>query len=272
MADHIADYVDPSFSNVALLEFVDAWTATLGYTLQLYFDFSAYSEMAMGIALLFGIRLPLNFNSPYKAANISDFWRRWHITLSRFLRDYLYVPLGGNRRGLVWTMLALTTTMVLGGLWHGAGWTFVAWGAMHGAMLVTYKIWKLAGRPMPAWLGRSITFFFVMLGWVLFRANTIQDAFQIWRKMFRLDGIVFPPFFQPINFINAEISASPFGSGTELFLLIALAAFTLSAKNVHEIWATRTIPRWLDVVGLSVGATMACFFLNSRSTFLYWNF
>src|SRR5450830_1540606 len=144
LADSVAGYANQGFgaaaSGVSLTP-IEAWSAALSYTFQLYFDFSGYSDMAIGLSRMFGIRLPLNFDSPYKAASITEFWRRWHMTLSRFLRDYLYIPLGGNRKGPTRRYVNLLTTMVLGGLWHGAGWTFVAWGALHGAYLCIDHVW-----------------------------------------------------------------------------------------------------------------------------------
>src|SRR5579872_3966389 len=145
LADNVADYANPVFAAAnsgTPLYFFDAWAGALAYSAQLYFDFSGYSDMAIGIARLFGIRLPLNFNSPYKACNIIDFWRRWHMTLSRFLRDYLYFSLGGNHQGTFWRYINLFITMLLGGLWHGAGWTYVAWGALHGVYLIINHAWR----------------------------------------------------------------------------------------------------------------------------------
>jgi D-alanyl-lipoteichoic acid acyltransferase DltB (MBOAT superfamily) len=162
--------------------------------MQLYFDFSGYSDMAIGLARMFGIILPLNFNSPYKADSIIEFWRRWHITLSRFLRDYLYIPLGGSHHGSTRRLLNLFIVMVLGGLWHGAGWTFVIWGAFHGVLLIINHLWRslvtMAGwesftRLAPVrFSGWALTFLLVILGWVLFRANDIGDALSLLTSMF----------------------------------------------------------------------------------------
>ncbi|WP_421996198.1 MBOAT family O-acyltransferase [Reyranella sp.] len=167
-----------------------AWAGTLAYTLQLYFDFSGYSDMACGLALLFGVRLPPNFYSPYKAASIVDFWRRWHITLSRFLRDYLYIPLGGNRRGPARRHVNLLLTMVLGGLWHGAGWTFILWGLYHGLLLLAAHAWRegLRAPRLPRPAGVAITFLAVMLGWVLFRSETFAAARLMFDSLAGLGG------------------------------------------------------------------------------------
>ncbi len=187
-ADTLAGFATPVFQAADggwLPQLSDAWVATLAYTLQLYFDFSGYSDMAIGLGRLFGIRLPLNFHSPYKATNVIDFWRRWHMTLSRFLRDYLYIPLGGNRKGPARRYVNLLATMVLGGMWHGAGWTFVFWGLLHGLYLCVNHGWA-AMRERMGWgearglLGRGLatgaTFLAVMVAWVFFRAGTFGGA------------------------------------------------------------------------------------------------
>jgi alginate O-acetyltransferase complex protein AlgI len=189
VADTLGDVADPVFSLAAAgaaPSLPEAWLGALGYTFQLYFDFSGYSDMAIGIGLLFGIRFPVNFTSPYKATSISEFWRRWHMTLSRFLRNYVYVPLGGNRRGRVRRYANLLATMLLGGLWHGAGWTFVIWGALHGAYLclnhlasaLGFGAGRLGGRT-GLLLGWALTFVAVVVGWVFFRAPSVAAALQI---------------------------------------------------------------------------------------------
>jgi D-alanyl-lipoteichoic acid acyltransferase DltB (MBOAT superfamily) len=162
-----------------------AWIVTLAYTLQLYFDFSGYCDMAMGSALLFNIRLPLNFNSPYHALSIQDFWKRWHITLSAWLRDYIYIPLGGNRKGLARTIVNVFTTFLIGGIWHGAGWTFVIWGAMHGFALAINNLWKnLVAIRLNKVYGWIITFSFVHFAWIFFRAPDVTSAFDMIHRMF----------------------------------------------------------------------------------------
>jgi len=168
----------------------DAWTGALAYTLQLYFDFSAYSDMAVGLGLMFGIWLPLNFDSPYQAESIVDFWRRWHMTLSRYLRDYVYVPLGGNRHGTARRYLNLALTMCIGGLWHGAGWTFLCWGALHGAFLLVNHAWRaLRGNAAAGFLerraGQALTFLAVVVAWVFFRSTSLAAAMQMLRDMLR---------------------------------------------------------------------------------------
>ena len=175
------------------LSFTDSWITSLSYGVQLYYDFSGYSDMAIGAALLFNIELPINFNSPYKSTNIQDFWRRWHITLGAFLREYIYIPLGGNRKGEFKTSLNLIITFLVGGIWHGANWTFVIWGLMHGIALVIHRQWQKAGRKMNNALGIIITFLFVNFAWVFFRASTFSGAIAVIKSMiglnrFKYDG------------------------------------------------------------------------------------
>ncbi|MDM8540689.1 MBOAT family protein [Desulfococcaceae bacterium HSG9] len=188
IADSLAVWANYGFSHPLTLNFAEAWMTSLSYTLQLYFDFSGYTDMAVGAALMLNIKLPINFDSPYKALNIRDFWRRWHITLGRFLRQYLYIPLGGNRKGEMHTHRNLLITFLLGGIWHGAGWTFVLWGALHGIGTLIHRQWQkmppvisnLVTPPMVAWL---LTFNFVNACWVIFRAANLTDAYLIIKAM-----------------------------------------------------------------------------------------
>jgi alginate O-acetyltransferase complex protein AlgI len=196
IADNLAQFVSPVFAHLDAGGGVTtswAWLATLAYTLQIYFDFSGYSDMAIGLALLFGIRLPVNFRSPYQATSIIEFWRRWHITLSRFLRDYLYIPLGGNRLGEQRRYVNLLVTMLLGGLWHGAGWNFLVWGGLHGLYLSINHLWRgwRGSKPEVSITGLmvngacwAITFFAVVVAWVFFRAKTAAGAWQMLQGLF----------------------------------------------------------------------------------------
>jgi len=192
IADTFAVWATAGFDIATTLNLFEAWATSLSYTFQLYFDFSGYTDMAIGLALLFNIRLPVNFNSPYKATNIQDFWRRWHITLSRFLRDYVYIPLGGNRKGGFRTYNNLMATFVLGGLWHGAAWTFVFWGFLHGLALIIQRLWSKLGIKLWTWLAWLITFNFVNITWVFFRAKEWDDAVKVLGSMFSLDNVVLP--------------------------------------------------------------------------------
>ena len=204
LADGVAIYASPVFAAVdggQIIDFFSAWGGALAYTFQLYFDFSGYSDMAIGLARIFGIILPLNFYSPYKSTNISEFWRRWHMTLSRFLRDYVYIPLGGNRHGESRRYTNLFATMLLGGLWHGAGWNFVIWGALQGLYLTLHQFWSLLMAKLGlqninnriykvmAW---TLTFLAVVIGWVFFRATTFEGAIQMLQAMMGVNGVTLP--------------------------------------------------------------------------------
>ncbi|MBT5717801.1 MAG: MBOAT family protein [Opitutae bacterium] len=199
LADGIRPLADSIFSSVdgeVVLSLLEAWVGAFAFGLQIYFDFSAYSEMALGIGLLFGLRLPLNFNSPYKAVNIIEFWRRWHITLSEFLRDYLYKPLGGNRKGVANGIVNAVIVMLIGGLWHGAAWTFVAWGLIHGLLIGINHLFravkktekKKASSVVKIWICRLVTFFCVTLAWVFFRSQGFDEAFQVLKSMLGFNG------------------------------------------------------------------------------------
>jgi len=200
LADGIAPYANLAFGTAdggGSLDFFAAWGGALAYTFQLYFDFSGYSDMAIGIARMFNVRLPLNFNSPYKALSIVDFWRRWHMTLSRFLRDYVYIPLGGNRKGRIRRHGNLMATMLIGGLWHGAGWTFVVWGGLHGLYLVINHFWsRIAGDALSGFWGRisawGLTFLAVVVGWVFFRATSFDGAIAMLQGMAGQSGVSLP--------------------------------------------------------------------------------
>ncbi|MDR2417012.1 MAG: MBOAT family protein, partial [Holosporales bacterium] len=195
IADSLAPFIKLVFDVEAMkgnIECLTAWLGSLAYTFQLYLDFSGYSDMAIGLGLLFNIRLPQNFLSPYTSLNIQDFWRRWHVTLSRWLMAYIYIPLGGNRSGLARTLVNLFLTFLIGGIWHGAGWTFVLWGVMHGSALVIHRLWKLwignrkeavsfaKARVFSCWLA---TFLFINTAWVMFRAKSVTCAMHMYTSM-----------------------------------------------------------------------------------------
>jgi len=196
IADTFSKWATHGFDVATTLNLFEAWATSLSYTFQLYFDFSGYADMAIGLALLFNIRLPINFNSPYKATNIQDFWRRWHITLSRFLRDYVYIPLGGNRKGGFRAYNNLMATFVIGGLWHGAGWTFIFWGFLHGLALIIHRLWGKLGIKLWTWLAWFITFNFVNITWVFFRAKEWDDAIKVLYGIIAIDRIELPGFLK----------------------------------------------------------------------------
>ncbi len=242
IADSFAVWANNGFDNAKVLTFYEGWATSLSYTFQLYFDFSGYTDMAIGAALLFNIKLPINFNSPYKATDIQDFWRRWHITLSRFLRDYVYIPLGGNRHGNFRTYNNLLATFVLGGIWHGAGWTFVFWGFLHGIALAVHRLWTNLGFKMHSVLAWFVTFNFVNICWVFFRAKEWEDAIKVLSAMFGLTGFTIENVTL-INLIKLDRTTLDLISVTAgigridmlIYMFIAaVAIFVLFLKNTSE--------------------------------------
>ncbi|MBI2078582.1 MAG: MBOAT family protein [Euryarchaeota archaeon] len=189
IADTIAQTIDPLWSPTATLSTPGAWVAAVGFSLQLFFDFSGYSDMALGLGYFLGLRLPQNFDAPFQASSPSDFWKRWHISLSSWFRDYLYIPLGGNRRGARRTALNLMLVMVLAGMWHGASWTFAAWGAFHGLLLLGHRALEPQWASWPSAVQKTCTFFLITLGWVLFRAETVDHALVVYARMLVPTGL-----------------------------------------------------------------------------------
>jgi alginate O-acetyltransferase complex protein AlgI len=205
VADRLAKFVDPVFAAPALYSSSTVWAAVIAYSLQIYCDFSGYSDIAIGVSGIIGFDLPENFNMPYASTSITEFWRRWHMTLSQWLRDYLYIPLGGNRKGKMRTYVNLTVTMLLGGLWHGASWTFVAWGALHGLALAVHKLWSEKagerGWKLPGVLSWAITYIYVCFCWVLFRAASFHTAMVMVRKMLAFDSAGVQHLYLPLYLI-----------------------------------------------------------------------
>ncbi len=254
IADRLARPVTAFFDGAGQHGLVPAMLGVLGYTFQLYFDFSGYSDMAVGLAHLLGIQFPQNFNSPYKAANISDFWRRWHMSLSTWLRDYLFIPLGGSRGTLARTALNLAITMFLGGLWHGASWTFVIWGLYHGMLLALYFFCKNRGwAPSSARVGQVITFVAVALGWVFFRAETLSRALQIFGDLAGLHGL-------------GSMQAFP------LTFLASLPAAGVIAFFFKNSWELEFTPRPRYAYALAAMLVASVLLLGGGSPFLYFQF
>ena len=277
IADSFAVWATNGFDKALVLNLFEAWATSLSYTFQLYFDFSGYCDMAIGAALLFNIKLPINFNSPYKALNIQDFWRRWHITLSRFLRDYIYIPLGGNRKGRLRTYVNLMATFIIGGIWHGAGWTFVFWGFLHGVALVIHRIWSELGFKMNKILAWFITFNFINITWVFFRAKDWDDALKVLKGMFGLSGIVLP------NFLEAKlVFLSKYGVGFDNFMesvgdkntfLFILFGFILILSFKNSIKILEKLDFSFKYLIFSAAIfSWAILSLNKISEFLYFNF
>ncbi len=275
IADTFAEWANAGYADVAGLTLVDSWVTTLSYTLQLYFDFSGYSDMAIGLALLFNIRLPLNFNSPYKARDIQDFWRRWHITLSHFLTTYIYIPLGGNRKGKVRTYINIFIIFLVSGIWHGAGWTFLIWGALHGLASVVCRYWKLAGFKMNAILAWVVTFLFVHFAWVFFRALSLADSIAVLKAMFGFNGLGLPNGLASIftSFPADWFTSFPFGAySAELTITITIGLLiTWFAKNSTEIMyeTKRNLAMAVFAAALLFYSVMQ---LQQVSEFLYFNF
>ncbi len=258
LADALAAFVDPAFAQYAALSTGGAWLAVLGYTFQLYFDFCGYSDMAVGLGLMFGLRIPQNFNSPYKALDPSDFWRRWHISLSMCLRDYLYIPLGGNRGTERRTYINLLLTMLIGGLWHGANWTFIIWGAYHGLLLAAYRRFARLWDPLPALVRQVSMFALATIGWVWFRAPTLGAANILFQKLFAPASGVLPA--------GASVGLVAFG------LAIAVP-WAMGGLNAHEIVAKRPYRLWRAVaVAAAFGAVIAIMAGSGSSPFLYFQF
>jgi alginate O-acetyltransferase complex protein AlgI len=273
LADGIQPLVAPAFG-ANYPSFDQAWIGALAYTFQLYFDFSGYSDMAIGISLMFGIFLPLNFNSPYKATSIIDFWRRWHMTLSQFLRDYLYIPLGGNRHGRVLRYVNLMITMLLGGLWHGAAWTFVVWGALHGAYLCVNHAWSNYGPAVAPRFTRvanaaafALTFVSVVVAWVFFRADSISSATFVLSRM-----------ADPTNIVLGR------GEMANAMFIAIYAAIAWFAPNTQEIMGYdhkkrvvgENLNGWLRRPGFLYAAAATLAFgvlgISQHSEFIYFRF
>ena len=255
LADFFAEAADPGFLNAAG-DLFTGWKTALAYTFQIYFDFSGYCDMAIGLGLLFSIRLPKNFSAPYRAENIADFWRRWHITLGRFLMTGLYIPLGGNRCGKFRNCLNLLITFFVSGLWHGASWLFVLWGVFHGLALVVHRIWsKFLGLKMHRIPGRILTFLFVMLCWVLFRAANAGQAKQLYKAMFAPETVALP---QHIDLRSLLL----FLAGAFIIL------FLKPASDMEEKFKPTPLNAAVTIVLMVV--SMFCFV--KYSPFIYFNF
>lgn len=256
IADTFSLWATDGFDIAKALNFFEAWATSLSYTFQLYFDFSGYCDMAIGLALMFNIKLPINFNSPYKALDIQDFWHRWHITLSRFLRDYIYIPLGGNKEGRRRTYINLMIVFLIGGLWHGAAWTFVFWGFLHGAAIVIHRIWKALNYKLNEILAWFITFNFINITWVFFRARSWDDAIKILKGMFCGD------FMFNINYL-------------QVLILCLGTAIALKFKNSIELTFYKNFNfNWRQIVATSAFLFISILVirLNNASEFLYFRF
>lgn len=279
IADTFAVYANNGYDVAKSIAFTDAWVTSLSYSIQLYFDFSGYTDMALGSALMFNIRLPINFNSPYKAINIQDFWRRWHMTLSRFLRDYVYIPLGGNRRPKLLILSNLMITFLIGGLWHGAGWTFIFWGFLHGLAMVMQRLWAKLNITIPKILAWVITFNFINMSWIFFRARSWSKAIEVFKGMLGMNGMdlnlgglgLILPYTKQYGFVHGVWQTIMANINNPLpFIAVALLIIFL-AKNSNEM-STEFKPGWKSVLFIGVIALYSTWCLNKVSEFLYFNF
>jgi alginate O-acetyltransferase complex protein AlgI len=274
IADTFAVWATEGYSNIEALSLVDSWIATLSYTFQLYFDFSGYCDMAIGIALFFNFILPVNFNSPYKAVNIQDFWRRWHITLNRFFTQYVYFPLGGSRVGKVRTYVNIFIIFFISGFWHGAGWTFVIWGILHGLASIVYRAWSQLGLKLPKVFAWFVTFLFVHLAWVYFRAPDVASAHAMFAKMFNFGELQLPPRIAGIVADTFGLSFQSAAYYFDLKLIILIAIFfgvVLFMKNSIEKLETFK-PTVRNAAIISLVTVLSLLYLNRVSEFLYFNF
>ena len=278
IADKLALWVSPIFDNSNMMTFIESWAGALGYTFQLYFDFSGYSDMAIGLGLMFNLTLPINFNSPYKSISIIEFWRRWHITLSNFLRDYLYIPLGGNRLGETRRYLNLLITMLLGGLWHGAGWTFVLWGGMQGIYLSINHVWNKLNISLPKLFCWMTTFIATVFSWVLFRSSSLENAITFWKTMLGVNGIyltekysVYFPWLSNLGIQfqeNFPYLDAPFTKINYILILLFCICFFPNSQEIMGYFKP-------NIVWLTMGVILTCYCLlslNQVSEFIYFQF
>lgn len=278
IADTIAHFANAGFDMMESLNFVEAWLTSISYTLQLYFDFSGYCDMAMGIGMMFNIQLPLNFNSPYKSTNIQEFWRKWHITLGRFMTNYLYIPLGGNRKGELKTLRNLFIVFLASGIWHGAGWNFVIWGMLHGICILIHRVWKNTGRKLPKLIGWFITINLVNIFWVFFRAESLKSALKVLRGMIDVNGFLYL-IKNPLRILEitkeireiANERLGGLGNKEGLLILILSIIIVLLLKNSYEKVKKLNfkLNYFSEIVGYIIISILS---LTGMSTFLYFNF
>ena len=273
VADTIAILADVGFDSKTVLTMGEAWIVTLAFTLQLYFDFSGYCDMAAGIARFFGIILPLNFNSPYKSANFQEFWRRWHITLGRFMTNYLYIPLGGNRHGTYRTLFNLFLVFIASGFWHGAGWLFLLWGMLHGICIIVHRIWcqhfaKKCKINIPNSLSIAVTFLLCNLFWIFFRSKSFARALSICGSLMN---------FKHCRWLTSSFCRTIDNSGnyttSKLLVLMSIALLVVfilpNSSEMLDILKKYRVLRFALTVGLFVLGFLC---LGQDSPFLYFNF
>jgi len=266
IADNLSPLVHAGFDLGKNLTLIDGWLISFAYTFQLFFDFCGYTDMALGLGMMFNIFFPINFNRPYIAQNIQEFWRKWHITLSRFLRDYIYIPFGGNRK---FHLRNLFLTFLIGGIWHGAAWTFVLWGALHGLAVVLHNLWKKLNIKIPTPLAVTTTFLFVNFAWVLFRAKSFGFAADVYKAMFGFSGVELPKFYHLSVKYDGAIDVNAFG--WQILLILACFIIAANLKQAKDI----VLSSKPSAVAISVCAVVICsllYMMTKVSEFLYFNF
>lgn len=285
IADTFSIWATQGFDHAVILTFFEGWVTSLSYTFQLYFDFSGYCDMAIGIALMFNIKLLMNFNSPYKSLDIQDFWRRWHITLGRFLTHYIYIPLGGNRTGIIRTYINILIIFLISGFWHGAGWTFIFWGFLHGAASCINRLWRTHGFKMNKIVAWFITFNFVNFAWVFFRATSFESAIKVLKSMCGLNGFALPSGIIPsgiltriqflkkygVDFLNQNNMA--YGRDTIIYILIGFIIILISRNSIQL--TERFKPTLINAGFVSIILLFGFIYiyaLQNQSAFLYFNF
>ncbi|RHF69805.1 MBOAT family protein [Fusobacterium mortiferum] len=276
IADTIANFANAGFDMMNKLNFIEAWLTSISYTLQLYFDFSGYCDMAMGIGLMFNIILPANFNSPYKSTNIQEFWKRWHMTLGRFMTNYLYIPLGGNRKGEVKTLRNLFIVFLASGIWHGAGWNFVIWGILHGICILIHRIWKNSGRKLNKIVGWLITMNLVNIFWIFFRAETVSSAMKVIKGMFDINNF----YYISVNmnkvgeitkFYREIINETSYLGNKMDILILLISTIIIFEKNTQKK-LIKFEPRYKYLVITLVNLNLSLLLLERVKVFLYFNF
>lgn len=274
IGDNLSLWVAPIFDHATTVNFLEAWVGALSYTFQLYFDFSGYSDMAIGLGLMLNINLPINFDSPYKATSVSDFWRRWHITLSNFLRDYLYIPLGGSRQGEIRRYVNLILTMLLGGLWHGAGWTFIIWGGLHGMYLSINHWWRRHGKPLPKLIAWTITFLAVVFSWVFFRARSLSDAIAIVQTMMGIKDVILIKNYENVFLLGVQFNKSlPYlKDDSKSFVILAVLMLCVTLLPNTQQLMQHFKPNWWWAVSVASIGAYCLLSLNRVSEFLYFQF
>ena len=284
IADRLSHIANNVFSRADSLTCLEAWIGAFSYTFQLYFDFSGYSEMAIGLGLMFNLRLPTNFNSPYQAKSIIDFWRRWHMTLGMWVKDYFYIPMGGNRHGELKKMRNLFLSMLIIGLWHGAGWTFIVWGGLHGIFLMINHQWRRLKINLPSFMNWSITFLCVLVCWVFFRAESLEDALSVLYAMVNIYNIGLPAdgFLQTyLSFGNTYgLQFSPWVL-TGSFSWTVLGIFSLSVILIKSpnpqvfLESILKYPKRMEIFAFVLGLLLFITILtisHVESDFLYFQF